>query len=886
MTRERRRRIEELFEAALDVPEAERGSWLEVRCGGDADLLRMVKALLAASERTGGLLEKDARGAIHSALEQSSPDRRIGPYRVVRELGRGGMGVVYLAERDDGQFHRRVAIKLLRSSPDADELHHRFLAERQILASLGHPNIAQLLDGGLTDGQLPYLVMEYVDGLPITVHCDRHRLDIDERLVLFQEACAAVHHAHQSLVLHRDLKPSNILVAANGQVKLLDFGIAKLLDPEAMIHPVPLTRSGFGPMTPQYASPEQVHGDPLTTASDVYALGVVLYEMLTGRLPYRFPRAALHEILAAVSHEQPEPPSARVMQGGAQIEGEQAWAARSSSPERLTRRLRGDLDAIALKALRKEPERRYGSVEQMAEDLRRHRAGHPILARRDSGGYRLRKFAARHRWSLAGAAVIVLLLSAYAVTITIQNRRIRDALAQSVVDNARAAQMASLLISMFERGGEGDAAADSAAAELLERRLRRAEGMFRQPRERVRMLTALARVHRHLGEFARAAALLEEALELQRTVPDDRYADESETRIRLAEAYRNMNRIVEAEGLLRQQLAEDRRRLGRDHPRVAWGLNELFFVLEEKGDYTGAESAAREALATRQRLFGVDHADVATSTADLGLLLRRRGRLREAEPLYRQAVEMNRRFYDSDSWQVAEALNGLGLLLVDLGRPQEAEPILREALERYRRIYGDTHPSVSVALNSLARALSEQGQDAEPERLFMESLAIRRAAFGPSHPRTATALHALGTHHLERGNYARAEAPLRDALDLWRRAYGDEHPEVARGRVARGRLLLETGKLDSAETDLRAGLRVQETALGTRHPQTAETLHQLGVLLGHRGDFTEAESLYLRAEAVYEEQLAAGHHRTGRLRSDIAALYAAWGRPGKATRSR
>jgi eukaryotic-like serine/threonine-protein kinase len=887
VTPERRRQIEELFEAALDMPEAERGNWLEVRCGGDAELLRKVKALLAASDRTAGFLEKDVRAAARSVLEDPPSDRRIGAYRVVRELGRGGMGVVYLAERDDGQFRRQVAIKLLRSSPEADELHHRFLTERQILASLGHPNIAQLLDGGVTDGQLPYLVMEYVDGLPITVHCNRHRLGIDERLLLFQDACAAVHHAHQSLILHRDLKPSNILVTESGQVKLLDFGIAKLLDPDALLHPVPLTRTGLRPMTPQYASPEQVNGEPLTTASDVYALGVVLYEMLTGRPPYRFPQAALHEMLAAVSHEQPERPSTRVLQERAPVEGDEpAWAALSTTLDRVSRRLRGDLDAIVLTALRKEPERRYGSVEQMAADIQRHRAGHPIIARRDSGGYRLRKFASRHRWSLAAAGVLLVLLFSYAVTITVQNRRIRDALAQSVVDNSRAAQMATLLISMFERGGEGDPASDSAAAQLLERRLQRAEGMFLQPRERVRMLAALARIHRHLGDFSRAAALLEESLELQRTVADDRYADESETRIRLAEAFRNLNRRVEAESLLRRQIAEDRGRLGGDHPRVAWGLNELFYVLEEKGDYDGAESVAREALAIRKRLFGLDHVDVASSTTDLGLLLRRRGRLREAEPLYRQALEMNRQFYDPDSWQVAETLNGLGLLLVDLGRPQDAEPILREALERYRRIYGDRHPSVSVAMNSLARALSEQGQDAEPERLFTESLAIRRAAYGPTHPRTATALHALGTHHLERRDYVRAEAPVREALELWRRAFGDEHPDVARGRAARGRLLLETGKLDSAEADLRAGLRIQETALGAGHPQTAEIVHHLGVLLSRRGSFAEAESLFLRAQAVYEEQLASGDRRTSRLRSDLAALYTAWARPGEAKRYR
>src|SRR5215211_7118347 len=282
-----RHEIESIFEEAVELPRAERVRFLAARCGGDHRLREEVDALIGAHERTAGVLEGNGAAAVAGALPDPNRDRHIGSYRVLRELGRGGMGVVYLAERDDGQYRRRVAVKVLRASQDADELHQRFVAERQILASLNHEHIAQLLDGGVSDGQLPYIVIEYVDGLPITEYCDRQRLDVAARLRLFQEVCAAVHHAHQNLVLHRDLKPGNVLVTSGGQVKLLDFGIAKLLNPSLGGVEQPITRTAFRLMTPAYASPEQVRGDSLTTASDVYALGLLLYELLTGRPAHR-----------------------------------------------------------------------------------------------------------------------------------------------------------------------------------------------------------------------------------------------------------------------------------------------------------------------------------------------------------------------------------------------------------------------------------------------------------------------------------------------------------------------------------------------------------------------------------------------------------------------
>jgi serine/threonine-protein kinase len=500
---ENRPRADDLFEAALEVAEAERGAWLERACGGDAALRHEVEELLAAHALSRGIL--DAR----AAASPSAPGlRRIGPYRVHRELGRGGTGVVYLAERDDGQFRRLVAIKLLRGSPDAEELRSRFLAERQILASLDHPNIAQLLDAGVTDGQLPYLVMEYVEGLPITTYCDRHRLDVKARLRLFQSVCAAVHHAHRNLVIHRDLKPSNILVTASGQVKLLDFGIAKLQNPVLGGVPLAVTRTDVRVTTPEYASPEQVRGEPLSTASDIYALGVVLYELLTGSRPHGAPGGgSAGELAGLIDAREPVRPSMAVAlrQGGAEdgrggadgaLTPAAVAAARDTTPERLSRALKGDLDAIVMMALRSEPSRRYGSADLLAEDVRRYLEGQPVLAHKGSRRYYARKYLERHRAVAAVAALAALSLASGAGLAVWQagvarTERDRAELARAETEAApRQAEQAlrhseevtAFLVGLFEAGDPAASAGDLVTArDLLGRGMARIEALSGSP---------------------------------------------------------------------------------------------------------------------------------------------------------------------------------------------------------------------------------------------------------------------------------------------------------------------------------------------------------------------------------------------------------------------
>ncbi|MEK6407385.1 MAG: serine/threonine-protein kinase [Acidobacteriota bacterium] len=431
------RRARDVFEAANEMAPAERAVYLAEACHDDEWVRDEAQALLVAYEAAGDFIEEPAMARVAglpmNALLTSAIGRRIGPYQIVREIGRGGMGVVYLAVRADDEYHRQVAIKLAWPGHESSQMLRRFRQERQILANLDHPNIARLLDGGSTEDGLPYVVMEYIAGAPITDYCDEHKLNVTERLTLFLTVCAAAAYAHRNLVIHRDLKPSNILVAANATPKLLDFGIAKLLTPDDQADLTALTGTGLRMMTPDYASPEQVRGESVTTVSDVYSLGVVLYELLTGHRPYRFKNRLLAEMERVISEQEPERPSVMIDRvvtettsdgaPGKQRTPESVSLPREGRPEKLRGRLAGDLDNILLKALRKDVQQRYQSVDQLSADIRRHLQGEKVMARQHTMGYRVTKFVRRHRVGVGATAVLIMTLLAGIVTTSWQARK-------------------------------------------------------------------------------------------------------------------------------------------------------------------------------------------------------------------------------------------------------------------------------------------------------------------------------------------------------------------------------------------------------------------------------------------------------------------------------
>ncbi|HEV7787052.1 MAG TPA: serine/threonine-protein kinase, partial [Thermoanaerobaculia bacterium] len=584
--------VDRVFAAVLERPPVERPEVLDAACSGDPELQREVEQLLAADERIGSFLELPA-GELLGLVPPGGDGGRVGPYRLLRRLGSGGMGTVYLARRDDEQYERLVAVKVLRWGLDTPEARLQFLAERQILARLEHPNIARLYDGGTTAEGQPYLVMELVDGLPVDRFCDLQRLTAERRLQLFRRICAAVQYAHQNLLVHRDLKPANILVTAEGEPKLLDFGIAKRLEKENRDD-----GDCLRVMTLLYASPEQVQGSAITTASDVYSLGVLLYELLTGRLPYRLESGlgrTDREIAAAIAGQEPEPPSRALSHPWpgplAETMPEAIAAARGTNPRALARRLRGDLDQIVLRALHKDPQSRYASAALLAEDLESHLAHRPVAARPNTPPYLAGKLVRRNRMAAAAAALVVLLGVGLLVSFAVQQRRVAR-------ERDKARYTLSFLVDTFKQADPYARGARLTKEEILDEGAGRvARELNGQPDIQAELMDSIGEVALGLGRYDQAQPLLERALALRRRTfgPESLPVAVSLEHLGLLKQQRSERAAAEA--LLRQALALDRRLLGDRDLAVAKVLNELGDVVAGQVRYAGAEKLHQEALA-------------------------------------------------------------------------------------------------------------------------------------------------------------------------------------------------------------------------------------------------------------------------------------------------
>jgi eukaryotic-like serine/threonine-protein kinase len=883
---ERRIRIERLFEAALDLAPAQRSEWLSAAAAGDDELRAEVEALLSAHALEHGMLDRPI-ARLGGMIDAPAHDRHIGAYRVIRELGRGGMGVVYLAERDDGQFRRRVALKLLRNSPDADELHRRFVAERQILASLDHPNIALLLDGGVSDGRLPYLVMEYVDGLPITVYCDRHRLPVTERLRLFLSVCAAVHHAHQNLIIHRDLKPSNIMVTASGQVKLLDFGIAKLLNPALGGLDQPVTRTEFRVMTPEYASPEQVRGDTLTTASDVYALGVVLYELLTGHPPYRLTRGSPKEVADIVCEREPELPSSRVAReqvvtredGTVQlVTPEAVGASRELTPERLRGTLKGDLDAIVMMTLRKEPGRRYGSAEVLAADIQRYLDGLPISAHRGNRRYRAAKFIRRHQVEVMATVLVgasLVLGTGLASWQASAAKKERDRAASAL---SQAKEVTEFLLELFQAGDadSGIAGADVTARDLLQRGVVRADELGEHPVVQARLLDVMGQMQYSLGNYSEARGLLERAAAIRRTLPGANEMDLAETLIHLSWIHRSRNEIDEAHRLVTEALEIRRRLLPADDPLVAEAVYELGWLASGSEQ----ERLYREAFDLLQRRDASPERRVRLLQG-LSTNLRRQGRMTEAVATDREALRMAEREFGPEHFQTGYAMIHLADQVRDIeGDLATAERLYHHGMELVIRRFGENSSRLVHGLSSLAYLRSRLGDHAEAEQLYRRALAIRRAMTGPNHSDVASQMITLARYIERQDRLAEAEQLVEDAIDRLTRALGARHPTLATGLSQLAQIRLRQGRVDEADRLFQDAMSLTHTGGGTTLVHAAELRREYGVALVQQGRLAAAEEVLLESlqmlERAYEN---AQHPNVFETKRVLMELYRSSGKP-------
>jgi serine/threonine-protein kinase len=885
--RGKRQAVERIFEAALNRPRAEWAAFLSEACAGDAELQAEVEALLSAHARTSGLLDDEpptpaAGGREDSASSTPKPDAGtptgeadepniggiVGAYRISREIGRGGMGVVYLAERADGQFQQRVSLKMIRRGPETTELSRRFETERQILAALGHPNIAALLDGGVAKDGRPYLVMEYVEGVPIDVYCDRNQLGIERRLKLFCTVARAVQHAHRNLVVHRDLKPSNILVTPEGHVKLLDFGIAKILDPTFMEGGAPETRTGLRLMTPEYASPEQVRAEPVTTGTDVYALGVVLYELLTGRRPFQLIGRTPAEAERIISDEEPARPSEAVSRSlatsdvrdrqdeargdGVRGPSDPISLARDTDPGRLRRELKGDLDRIVLMALRKEPERRYASAEQMAEDVERFLEGQPVLAQDDSALYRTAKFVGRHKTGVAAAAIVAVALILGAVSATVGMVRATRAEAVARAEAETAQQISDFLVELFEVSDPDEARGNSITArEILDQGAERIRTeLTDQPLIQARLLVTIGDVYRKLGLFTDAEGLLERSLEIRRAELGEVDPDVAASLQALATVYGNQDRYAEAADLQSAAIEIEERLNGPDDLRVGRSLTDLGVILLRGGELDEARRVLERALTIKEATLGPDDIELAATLINLASIHRRRRELDEAERLYARALEIREAGLPEDHPDVARSLNSLAMVYSSQGRLDEAEELFARSLAAKERSLGPDHVDVGNTVGNLAVVHARRGEFEEARVLFERSLSIYEAAFGPESSRVGDALHNLAGVNKDLGEWEAAEALLTRAVAIKERNLPPEHPRLAASLGSLGEVYLELEQYERAEPLLRRALEIREAAFGPDHGSIPPSLEDLAGALRGLGRTAEADDLVARAREL------------------------------------
>jgi non-specific serine/threonine protein kinase/serine/threonine-protein kinase len=829
-------RIKELFGAALEVEPSQRAAFLREACGADENLRNEIESLLAAHDQSDLLSNGPWRE--HLAAESQAP-KSIGPYQLIRKLGEGGMGQVWLAEQT-APVRRHVALKLIRAGMFDDALLQRFQAERQSLAVMEHPAIAKVFEAGSTlDGQ-PYLVMEYVPGLPITEYCDEKKLTIRERLELFIKACEGIQHAHQKAIIHRDLKPANILVVevdGKPSPRIIDFGLAKTITPLADDKTLLLTQAGSFLGTPGYMSPEQA--DPgmqdVDTRTDVYSLGVVLYVLLTGSLPFETRKKPVHEILRQLREEEPPRPSTRV---GQDKESSQSGAAeRGTEPGQLISLLKGDLDWIAMKALEKDRNRRYGTPSELAADIRRYLNTEPVTARPASAGYRLQKYVRRHRIGVALAAGLALLLAGFAAVQAMQLRRITR-------ERDRADRVTEFMSGMFKVSDPSEARGNSITArEILDTASRNVQsGLAQDPELQAQMMDVMGNVYRNLGLYSRADSLLLSSSEIWRRI------------------------------------------LGPKDPQTLNSLDELSWVLSREGRYTESEKLQREVLELRTQVLGSEHPDTARSMAHLAEALGYQARYPEAEKLYRQALEIRRRTLGREHPDTLSSIHSLTTTLDGQGKYAEAEALQRQVVEIRRRVLGPEHPDTLLSLNGLAWTLSAEGQYIEAEKVQREIVNIRQRILGPEHPLTLKSINSLVSTLVALQRYAEAETLQRAGLEIQRRVLGTEHPDSLASLNNLAWTLDMQGRYAEAEKLQREALDAQRRVLGPEHPNTLKSMDNLAGSMQQQGHFAEAEQLERATYEIRRRVLGPTHPDTAVAKYNLACMAARQGKRDEAIR--
>lgn len=827
-------KLQTLFEQALERPAADRFAFLEAACDDDPALLEEVVALLDADDSANGTLAGAAAGSLDDDFDAEFDSQlagsELGPYRLLRRIGVGGMGTVFLGERADGAFERQVAVKVMRRGMDSARVVQRFEDERRILSRLDHPNIASLLDGGVMPDGRPYFVMEYVDGLPITEHCDERRLSIAERLRLFEVVCRAVHHAHRNLVVHRDLKPRNILVNTEGQVKLLDFGIAKLLDEGAGEK----TRTGSQLLTPAYAAPEQLLNLDITTATDVYGLGVVLYELLTGRRPFEAMKTPTELREQVLSGNAPRPSTIITRTAPATGEDgvsgpatlEQLSQTRSIGAGRLRQLIRGDLDTICLMAIRPEPGERYASAEQLAEDIERHLTGVPVRARQGNLGYRARKFVRRNR---AGVAASVLAAAGFVAFGAYHVNRLAEERDTALLQQQKADEVVRFVTGLFVEADPSNARGeDVTARQLLEAGRRQIDNeLIDQPELRGTMKNVLGEVYYTLGEESQAETLLEEA-----------------------------------RGELEQAL-------GAAHPDTITARFNLGHIAQNRGDYDAAEAAFMGALEARRAAYGANHEEVLSAVAAMAFLEETRGNFDAAEAYHLEALDIAAALYPGDDVGRAEQVYNLAGFYRTQDRREEAEPMLREVLAILDRLYDGRHPLTAKAKRQLAGLMRNSDRFSDAEPLYAEVIALQEELLGPDHYELAVTWNSYSQLLLRTGRQEEALDANANFVGIIERGW-DMHPSLGAAYNNRAFMLSEAGYQEEALENFDKSLAMQDAVnLPPRHLNRTFPTAGKAQVFQKLDRHAEAAPLLREMLAIRREALDEDHRLVSELKSDL-----------------
>jgi serine/threonine protein kinase/tetratricopeptide (TPR) repeat protein len=860
--------LERLFHEALELPPPDRAAFVERLRASSPALADRLTALLSA-DAGGDTIRRIVSDEAQTVVSEEDPlvGERFGAYRLERVIGRGGMGAVYLGRRADGTFEQQVAVKTILGGHTSPHTLDRLRREREILARLDHPGIARLLDGGEGPQGVPYVVMEYVAGVPITRYTGQHAASVRRRLELFLELCDAVEFVHRNLIVHRDIKPGNVLVTAEGRVKLLDFGIARLTDEFEMADAA--TATGQRAMTPEYASPEQILGRPVTTAADIYALGVVLYELVTGERPLKFSSTSPLELAQEIVSRTPPLPSDAARRHAA------PGPTPAVAPKRLARQLRGDLDRIVMMALRKEPDRRYASVAALAADVRAWLAGRPVAAQTDTWRYRTRKLVGRHPLASAAVLVVTVTVAGFTALTIWQGRVITRERDNAVVAAQRATATSDFLIKLFQAADPRHAGTRSTTAfDLLQAGVDnlRADTTL-DPAVRSTLHVTLGLSLANLEAYDQALDSLRTAVAESEEAHGRDSVETAEALHRLGDVLRRMHRYDEAFAALTEALETRRRHIPSESREIADSYNNVAILAIEMGRYEESDRLQSESVAILERLPDDGSSQSGVLLNNLALLERRRGRYERALSDATRALESLRATTDRDSARLAQ--ENIAMIRRAMGDVDGAERLFRSVRDSATADLGADHARVISTDLDIARCRVDRGEYDEVSRMYRDLERRVRKKYGQESVFGAIILRDRGLLDLARGRPAAAESLLREALAIHLRIAGPKHFRVPSFRRGLADALAANGKLDEAERQFRATLAILPDPAAYPHVETSDTLTSLGHTLRLAGRLGEARKALDEARRIVLETAGSASREMQRVEAESRSLAAA-----------